>query len=246
MAENFVTALPVYNEAKTVDWVLDEVIKYSPNVLVVDDGSTDGTGKLLARRRDISVVTHRPNRGYGGALATAFAYAIDHEFEYLVTIDCDGQHEPRSIRAFVEECARGRFDIVSGSRYLKKIAEDCEPPADRKWINQQITRELNEVLRFELTDAFCGFKAYRVAALRKLRITEFGYAMPLEVWVQAACHKFRIKELPVRLIYLDASRTFGPTLDDPAIRLNYYQQVLDRCLAALPQDCREFKAERQH
>ncbi len=245
MNANFVTALPVYNEAKTVNQVLDEVAKYSSNVLVVDDGSTDGTAGLLARRNDIVVETHSPNRGYGAALATAFRYAIDQEFEYLVTIDCDGQHEPQSIRAFVHECAKGKYDIVSGSRYLKMFAGDSEPPAERKWINQQITNEINDSLHFNLTDAFCGFKAYRVASLRKLKITEFGYAMPLEVWVQAACHKFRIKELPVPLIYLDAARTFGPTLDDPAVRLNYYHRILDRCVAALPDDCPKLKAERQ-
>lgn len=245
MPAQFVTALPVYNEAKTVSAVLDEVCKHSPNILVVDDGSTDGTAELLAGRNDIVVITHRPNQGYGAALQTAFRYAIDQEFEYLVTIDCDGQHEPQSIQAFVDQCERGKFDIVSGSRYLQKFPGDSEPPAERMWINQQITREINQSLGLNLTDAFCGFKAYRVAALRKLRIQEQGYAMPLEVWVQAACHKLRIQELPVRLIYLDEKRTFGPTLDDPAIRLNYYQRVLDRCFAALPSDCRTLRAERQ-
>jgi dolichol-phosphate mannosyltransferase len=246
MAERFVTALPVYNEEKTVNQVLDEVLKYSPNVLVVDDGSKDGTSQLLAQRHDVTIITHSPNRGYGAALATAFRYAIDQEFDYLVTIDCDGQHEPQQIRSFVEECERGRYDIVSGSRYLQSFAGDSEPPAERKWINQQITKELNESFHFHLTDAFCGFKAYRVSSLRKLRITEAGYAMPLEVWAQAACHHFRIKELPVPLIYLDAARTFGATLDDPAVRLNYYHQVLDRCIAALPKNCAKLKAERQH
>ncbi len=241
----FVTALPVYNEAKTVNAVLDEVVKHSANILVVDDGSTDETAGLLAQRGDVVVITHRPNLGYGAALNTAFRYAIDQELEYLVTIDCDGQHEPQSIHSFVDACAQGKFDIVSGSRYLKKFPEDSEPPAERKWINQQVTRELNESLHLNITDAFCGFKAYRVAALRKLRITEFGYAMPLEVWVQAACHRFRIKELPVRLLYLDDKRSFGPTLDDPAIRLNYYHRVLDRCFAALPEDCHKLRAERQ-
>ena len=245
MTIRFVTALPVYNEAKTVNSVLDEVVKRSPNILVVDDGSSDGTAELLAARSDIVVVTHRPNQGYGAALNTAFRYAMDQGFEYLVTIDCDGQHEPQSIQAFVDECAHGKFDIVSGSRYLKSFPGDSEPPAERKWINQQITQELNESLHLGITDAFCGFKAYRVAALRKLHITEVGYAMPLEVWVQAACHKLRIKELPVRLLYLDDKRSFGPTLDDAAIRLNYYHRVLDRCFAALPEDCHKLKAERQ-
>jgi dolichol-phosphate mannosyltransferase len=246
MGIEFVTALPVYNESATVNQVLDEVVRHSPRVLVVDDGSTDGTADLLAHRKDIVVRRHQQNQGYGAALITAFRYAIDQELDYLVTIDCDGQHEPKSIQAFVQECERGRWDIVSGSRYLRPDESGSLPPPDRRWINRQVTRQINDELGLNLTDAFCGFKAYRVSSLRKLRITEKGYAMPLELWVQAACHKLRICELPVPLIYLDANRTFGPTLDDPAIRLNYYLQVFEQSLAALPDDCSGLKTQRQH
>jgi dolichol-phosphate mannosyltransferase len=105
-------------------------------------------------------------------------------------------------------------------------------PAERRQINVQITRELNERLGLTLTDAFCGFKAYRVAGLAQLRITEPGYAMPLEVWVQSAHLGFHIVELPVPLIYLDEERSFGGSLDDGGQRLDYYHRVLDRAIAA--------------
>ena len=105
-------------------------------------------------------------------------------------------------------------DIVSGSRYLQQFAGDSRPPADRQRINRQITDELNRRLGLDLTDAFCGFKAYRVSALRTLRLTETGYAMPIELWVQAVAAGLTIIELPVPLIYLDESRSFGGELDD--------------------------------
>jgi dolichol-phosphate mannosyltransferase len=229
MATRFLTALPVYNEAGTVNNVLDQVVRYSPEVLVVDDGSTDGTSRLLRARKDVRVVQHGQNRGYGAALRSAFSYAAEHEFDYVVTIDCDGQHEPKLIPAFVAACAD--VDIVSGSRYLETFAGDSAPPADRRRVNQVITAEINRRLGLSLTDAFCGFKAYRVAALAQLRLTEDGYAMPLELWVQAACKNLRIIELPVPLIYLDAKRSFGGALDDTAKRLEYYRQVLDESMA---------------
>ena len=123
-------------------------------------------------------------------------------------------------------------DIVSGSRYLDQITPTSHAPADRRQINHQITSELNERLGLELTDAFCGFKAYRTQALAQLDLTETGYAMPLELWVQAAWHELQILELPVPLIYLDQERSFGGPLDSPTTRLNYYREIIDRAIRA--------------
>ena len=97
---------------------------------------------------------------------------------------------------------------------------------------------------FELSDAFCGFKAYRVEALKKLNITEFGYAMPLELWVQAACNKLKVVEVAVPRIYLDESRSFGDQLDDPETRLKYYYEVMNKAFAALPGDCEQMRSMR--
>jgi dolichol-phosphate mannosyltransferase len=216
----FLTALPVYNEAKYVNGVLDEVLRYSSDVLVVDDGSTDGTSELLAARADVNRVTHERNQGYGAGLRSAFEVALAHDYEVLVTIDCDGQHQPRRIPDFVAGAASAQ--IVSGSRYLRQFPGESLPPVDRRKINVEITAELNRRLGLNLTDAFCGFKAYRREALEILHITETGYAMPLEVWAQAAAARLTIVELPVELIYLDLARSFGGALDDSTTRLAHY------------------------
>ena len=235
----FLTALPVYNEASHVDGVLDEVLKFTSDVLVVDDGSTDGTSPILAdrvaRRGDVRVVRHPVNQGYGAALATAFRETLAGSWDGLVTIDCDGQHQPQLIPEFVAAASDPTVaaDIVSGSRYLKRFAGDSLPPAARRRINAEITVEINERLGLTLTDAFCGFKAYSRRALERLHVTETGYAMPLEVWVQAAAAGLTIVELPVPLVYLDLARSFGGALDDAATRLAYYRCVLDRADAAV-------------
>ncbi len=234
MSPRVLTALPVYNEESHLVPVLAEVRKYASDVLVVNDGSKDGTARVLSGIDGITVVTHEVNQGYGAALRTAFRYAIEHQYDVLVTIDCDGQHEPSLIPAMAAAVYPDDdepYDIVSGSRYLKRFEGDSVPPEERRRINMQITNMLNESLGLNLTDGFCGFKAYRTLPLENLDIKELGYAMPLQLWVQAVHHGFRIKEFAVPLVYLDEKRSFGGSLDDSARRLAYYREVMDRELA---------------
>lgn len=235
MSIRTLTALPVYNEAKHLPQVLPIVRRYATDVLVVDDGSRDATPELLSRERDIAVVRHPMNLGYGAAVNSAFEYALKHGFDVLVTIDCDGQHEPK----LIPELAAAVFpedgepwDIVSGSRYLQNFANDNAAPPERHRINREITAQLNREFGLSLTDSFCGFKAYRVSSLASLHITEMGYAMPLQLWVQAVARKFRIREFAVPRVYLDENRTFGAALDDANRRMAYYQEVLRREMAA--------------
>ncbi len=242
----FLTVLPVFNEAATVDAVLDLVVKNAQDVLVVDDGSSDGTSELLNQRDDIIVLAHGANRGYGAALSSGFQYALENGYDVVVTIDCDGQHEPQRIQGFVAELESTGADIISGSRYLEEFDKDTSAPAERKKINQIITETISTHMGIALTDAFCGFKAYRVQALESLKLTEPGYAMPLELWVQAACAKLSVVEVPVPRIYLDENRSFGEELDDADLRLKYYQQVINRSIEALhdDDDCEKLKEQR--
>ena len=95
-------------------------------------------------------------------------------------------------------------------------------------INRDITALLNDRLDLQLTDAFCGFKAYRVESLRHFDVTELGYAMPLQHWVQAVAAGLRIVEFPVPLVYLEEERSFGGSLDDARRRKAYYLEVFER------------------
>jgi len=222
------TAIPVYNEERHISPILSEVLRYADDVLVIDDGSTDGTSERLRQFPQIQVVRHPKNRGYGAALQTAFQHTIDGGYFGLVTLDCDGQHEPKMIAEVAAPLDRA--DIVSGSRYLKVFDPTQTPPEARRRINVKVTSWLNECLKLGLTDAFCGFKGYRTSALKQLHITDDGYAMPLQLWVQAAAAKMKIEEVAVPLIYLDENRAFGGALDNAEYRLAHYRSVFEAAL----------------
>jgi dolichol-phosphate mannosyltransferase len=222
-------ALPVFNEACYLEDVLRAVRRYASNVLVVNDGSTDGTGDLLKKQAVLCVLTHEANHGYGRSLIDAFAHARQHEFAWVVTMDCDHQHEPGYLPRFYREIEKDDTDIISGSRYLRRIdLGTIAPPPDRVAINRTITALLNRHLGLHLTDAFCGFKAYRLAALARLALTDAGYGLPLQLWVQASRAGLRVREIPVPLIYHDCRRNFAGGLEDPRMRMAYYLGIIER------------------
>jgi glycosyltransferase involved in cell wall biosynthesis len=222
------TAIPVYNEAASLLSVLTEVKKYASDVLVVDDGSTDRTPDLLRDFPGVRTIRHPRNLGYGAGLRTAFEATISEGYDGVVTLDCDGQHEPARIPELAARLVDA--DIVSGSRYLRVFDPAQKPPEERRRINREVTRWLNDCLGTSLTDAFCGFKAYRTTALEQFEITDPGYAMPLQVWVQAVACGMKIVEVAVELIYLDESRAFGGSLDDASYRLEHYRRVFENAI----------------
>lgn len=226
-------AVPVFNEQQYVEDVLARIRRLADDVLVVDDGSTDATPDILTATPGITVIRHAVNRGYGRSLIDAFEHAANRGYDWIITIDCDDQHEPARIPAFIERAAQDDVDIISGSRYLVDLPGNTAPPGDRRRINRRVTDLLNQTLDLNLTDAFCGFKAYRVAAMRRLCLTIPGYAFPMQFWVQAARLGLRICELPVRLIYNDPTRHFGGLLDDPHARMQHYLDVFHTELTEL-------------
>lgn len=220
-------AIPIYNEAAYIDTVLTEVARYAPHILVIDDGSTDDTPTHLARHK-VEVIRHAENRGYGRSMQDMFRWAHVDRFDWLITMDCDEQHEPSAIPTFIDRIIANESDVISGSRYLKECPLDDAPPEDRRRINQRLTTEINDRFSLSLTDSFCGFKAYRVSVLHEMCFDVDGYDFPMQFWVQAATHGLRIEELPVRLIYNDPSRSFGGPLDDKSNRLALYRKTLER------------------
>jgi glycosyltransferase involved in cell wall biosynthesis len=231
-------AIPIYNEEKYVIPVIDQIKRFHDDILIIDDGSTDATPQRLAQlagEAEIRLITHPENRGYGQSLIDAFRFASRNRYDWVITMDCDEQHEPERIPDFIEEIRTDRWDLISGSRYMHEFNDNDLPPTDRRAINHTITSMLNELFELNLTDSFCGFKAHRVSAMERLRLDVPGYAFPMQLWPQVVWANLRLTEIPVRLIYNDPNRHFGGMLDDAECRLKHYLTVLRQEMQKLGQ-----------
>lgn len=230
-------AIPIYNERQYVEHVMRRVTAQGYDVLVVDDHSTDGTAEFLVGQPDVDVIRHGKNRGYGQGIIDAFDHAAKWNYDWVVTLDADEQHEPEIIPQFIQAVASGNADIISGSRYTDVNIHDDTAPGDRRQINGIITHTINELFDWNLTDTFCGFKIHRVAAMQKLNLDEAGYAFPLQLWPRAFEHGLKVTEIPVKRIYNDVTRTFGGNLDDANRRLRHYLDTMKRELVRMNHDC---------
>jgi len=149
---NVITIIPAYNEEKTIKNIVNCALKYS-DVLLVDDGSTDGTSKL-AKDAGAKVIKHYRNRGKGAAIKTGLKEALYNDYQVIVLLDGDGQHDPRCIPQLVSYI--GNAGIVIGSRFKDGAPEGM--PLLRKLSNTLTTHFIRYMTGYQITDSQCGFR----------------------------------------------------------------------------------------
>jgi glycosyltransferase involved in cell wall biosynthesis len=173
--------IPALNEAATIGAVVERLADFG-RVIVVDDGSSDGTAGA-ARQNGAEVVTHPHNRGYDGALGSGFARAAALDCAYVITFDADGQHPANLVPKFIAELDAGA-DLVLGIRdHLPRISEK---------LFQITTRTL-----YGIQDPFCGMKGYRMELYRSLGWFDSYRSIGTELMLHAVRHHARVAQLPV-------------------------------------------------
>lgn len=201
-------ALPALNEEATIVQVVESIpLKIDGvsrvDVVVVDDGSTDRTAEL-ARSAGAVVVHHMERRGVGAAFHTALAYAIEQQVALLVTIDSDGQFDPRDIPKITLPVIEGKADFVTASRF-KDPALTPQMPWIKQWGNRQMSRLISRLTGHKFYDVSCGMRCYGRKALVNLNpLGTFTYTQ--EVFLNLAFKKLHIAEVPVRV---RGEREFG-------------------------------------
>jgi glycosyltransferase involved in cell wall biosynthesis len=198
---NYLAVVPAYNEAATVGHVVQSIHSEAPqfDVVVIDDGSTDET-RRVARRAGAAVVRMPFNLGIGGAVQAGFQYALDHDYDFVVQVDGDGQHCPEEIHKLVAAMeAEPSLDIVCGSRFLSD--EHVYPaPISRRTGIHLFAFLLSKIVGQRISDPTSGFRLYNRRGIA-LFARDYPHDYPeVEAVLMIHFHRLRMKEIPVRML----------------------------------------------
>jgi glycosyltransferase involved in cell wall biosynthesis len=209
MPDSVFVVIPALNEAEVVGDVIEQVRRECPNVVLVNDGSTDDTA-ARARLAGAQVVSHAINLGQGAALQTGITYALRLGASHIVTFDADGQHDPRQIATLIQSLGPG-FDVALGSRFK---GTTIDMPLKRRivlrtacWVNYALTG-------LQLSDAHNGLRAFTRSAAQRLSLRQAGMAHATEIVAQVARHRLKYVEVPVTIRYTAYSLAKGQKLSN--------------------------------
>lgn len=207
--------VPLFNEKKHAPQVLKELSDFDLPVVVVDDGSTDGSLLKIKEKRlkNIVFLEHKINLGKGAAMKTGAEYAFSKGADAIIFMDADGQHKPEDLPKFIENLNKGKYDVVFGSRNL-----NFGVPLVRYVGNKIASMVASILFGVYVSDVICGFRALTKRAYKTVEWESTGYGVETEIVARAGKRRLRYCEIPVETIYhdhvkgvtiLDAISVFG-------------------------------------
>lgn len=203
-----IVVIPAYNEEKRIKDVLVRIKDFADKIVVIDDGSTDGTSKVARSINDkIIVLRHKVNLGKGAALKTGCLAALKLGAEVIVIMDADGQHKPEDTPQFIKEIREKNVDIVFGSR---KIGKDM--PLMMMLGNKFLSVIINLLFRVYISDTQSGFRAFKANIFDKIKWNSHNYSVEAEMIVNTGKNKLKYSEIVIDTIYNDKYK--GTTIFD--------------------------------
>lgn len=200
---NSIIIIPTYNEIKNIRNLVEEILKldYHFQILIIDGNSPDGTGGIadeLSKKYKEAYVIHRERKlGIGSAYILGFKFALERNFDYIITMDADFSHQPKYLSALIEEIDRG--DVVLGSRYTKDGAV-VNWGIYRKILSKGANLFVKNILRSKINDFTSGFRCYKRKVLESInldRIFSNGYSFQIELLYKCEQRGCNIREVPI-------------------------------------------------
>ncbi|MCL0064217.1 glycosyltransferase family 2 protein [Dehalococcoidia bacterium] len=222
-------AIPCFNTEPFIADVVSNARKYVDQVVVINDGSHDGTAEA-ARTAGALVINHGANRGYGEAIKSCFEAAKANAADVLVTLDGDAQHNPGEIPKLLAPILKGEADLIIGSRFL---SSQGNMPKYRRFGIRVITFLFNFGSKTKVSDAQSGFRAYSRKMLNAISVAEGGMSISVETLIKARAGGFGIKEVPASCRYHPGSSSINPITHGLAVALSVVRIRLKNGLHSL-------------
>lgn len=200
--------IPGYNESKTIGEVVSRVRKVIPDVVVIDDGSTDNTAEI-AREAGAIVLQHERNKGKGAALKTGFRYALENNYDAVITMDSDGQHDSNDIPNFIRAINKHKSGIIIGSR----MNDLSNMPMIRRFTNKATSIANSIIAGQKIVDSQSGFRLITCDVLRAVTLESDRYELESEILIKASKYGFQIRTVPIKTIYGDEKSKIKPVRD---------------------------------
>jgi glycosyltransferase involved in cell wall biosynthesis len=230
---NFCVIVPTYNNQKTLQKVLDSVLEYTQDLIIVNDGSTDETIEILKQYSEFTQIHHPKNLGKGRALRNGFRKAIEMKFEYAITIDSDGQHFASDIPSFIAAIQSDPNSLLIGSRNMTQENVPKKSSFGNKFSNFWFKFETG----IKLDDTQSGFRLYPLQLIPKQFYTN-KFEFEIEVIVRSAWKGITVKNIPIQVLYDPAERVshFRPFRDFTRISILNTVLVTNALLYIKPRD----------
>ena len=200
--------IPAYREAERIAQVVRDVKQFCPDVVVVDDGSPDDTA-AVAEAAGAIVLVQPENKGKGAALNRGFAYAREQGYEFVVTLDGDGQHAADDIPAFIELYQKSAIPVIIGNR----MADTAAMPLVRRLTNRFMSWLLSRKMGQSVPDTQNGFRLYRTDVIPEMLIGMQRFAAESEILLEIAANGVEIGSVPIKVIYRDEHSKINPVRD---------------------------------
>lgn len=230
---HFCVIVPTYNNQKTLKKVLDSILDFTTNIIIVNDGSTDSTSEILKSYSQVTQIHHPKNLGKGRALRNGFRKALEIGFEYAITIDSDGQHFAADIPVFLKAIQDEPNALLIGSRNMTQENVPKKSSFGNKFSNFWFKFETG----IKLDDTQSGFRLYPLRLLPKRFFTN-KFEFEIEVIVRAAWKGIVVKNIPIQVLYDPAERVshFRPFQDFTRISILNTVLVTNALLYIKPRD----------
>jgi len=200
--------IPSYNEKNGIKEVVKTIFQKGLDVVVVDDGSSDNSADL-AKQGGATVIIHKINMGKGRSLQDGFDYAIDRNYDAVITLDGDGQHRPEEIGRFIDKYEKEKPSIIIGNRM--KDAKNM--PALRRGTNIVMSYIVSKICKQNIPDSQCGYRLISADVLRKIKLLTSRYDAESEILIKASRMRFRIDSVPISTVYEGQSSQINPVVD---------------------------------